>query len=167
MNNKIITSALKGITANPELLAKIISYVPNPEVAVEMLLGIFEEPAPGALFYRPKWNSEITVKVITSIDHLGDSITYNTFTRKMQRVFYVNKGDKANGIYVIDRPSTYDDYGDVQVNGFTVTEGIVVSAKEFYKDNVVITAKEFQDQIDTWEMWGITLPEDMDLVLPF
>ena len=157
MNQKIVKAALTGVNLNTAVLAQIISYVPNPEVAVEMLLGVFE-PAPLTdVFYRAKWNT--TLRKVTSIDYLGNNVIYTSFTQKKVRAWYVNEGDQAKGIYVTDRPSKYADYGDVTIQGWDYLEGRTETVDAFYKETSLISSTEFSNQLSEWDL--LLVPDEL------
>jgi len=109
---------------NADMIAKIISYVPNPQTAVEMLLGVYEQSQVDPMnkfrnyrYSRPNEFAEMVEK-----DDLGNTIKYRLYKQKTQRVWYLTKEDRDNKVYVTERPEKNYDYGDIQAAGYDVID---------------------------------------------
>jgi hypothetical protein len=136
-------------------LAKIISYVPNPQVAAEMLLGVHtpREVKRGiqADYRKHKWDSRTDFVCVLSYDELGNTVKLRKANQKMQQVWYLTKEDKQNGVYVTERPRDYSDWGSVPVNGVNYEEvdyDIDVFDSEYTKQ---LSPADAMDIIDTWD----------------
>ena len=109
---------------NADMIAKIISYVPNPQTAVEMLLGVYEQskvdPMNKFRNYRYSRNNEFAEMV--ERDDLGNTIKYRLYKQKTQRVWYLTSEDRDNKVYVTERPEKNYDYGDIPAAGYDVTD---------------------------------------------
>ena len=108
---------------NADMISRIISYVPNPRVAVEMLLGVHEpiliDPAKRFRKYRYTRNN---LAEILGVDELGDTITYKMYEQQTMQVWYLTAEDKKNKVYVTERPKSYHDYEHIPANGIKETE---------------------------------------------
>lgn len=92
--NKIIEVALKakftGIDVNPIL--EIINATPNPLIATEILLGVYEQPViPKTL---PDTNTEVNREVI-GYDRFNNEVRY-TYNRREATEVWVKKEDKES-----------------------------------------------------------------------
>jgi len=169
MINKITLEALKlAGFKNPTAIAEIISYVPNPTVATEMLLGIYEPKVLDTAnrFRKYKWDSDKLVE-ITGIDELGNIITYKEYKQKTQTVYYLTQEDKKNNIYQLDRPKgEYYNNGSIPANGFS--ENInSKTINDFENDYTInITNETAFALLEDWENYGVVLEKDpTDLML--
>jgi len=157
LTNKISLEALKlAGFKNPTAIAEIISYVPNPNVALEMLLGIHEPLSVDyANRFRSYRNSNYNDLVeIISYDELANKIMYKKYTQKTQQLWFVTAEDyknQVNGLAV--RPVTYHDYRNVPTTGFTETE---------QSDNIdsfgwttLISNQDAFDMLTRWENWEV------------
>jgi len=141
---------------NAEMIARIISYVPNPQVATEMLLGVYEpkELDHSNRFRKYKFDSDKIVE-ITGIDELGNIVSYKEYKQKTQTVYYITKEDQQNKVYQLERPKgdCYNN-GSILANGFSESNSSysISSFEENY--NVNITNEEAFDLLSKWENWG-------------
>ena len=108
---------------NADTIAKIISYVPNPRVAAEMLLGVHtpEIVDEETRFRNYRYSRPNEFAELVEIDELADTVKYRIFKQKTQRVWYLTKEDRDNNIYVTKRPDKNYDYGEIPANGYDVT----------------------------------------------
>lgn len=109
---------------NADMIAKIISYVPNPQTAVEMLLGVYTpstvQPMNRFRTYRYSRTNEFAEMV--EIDDLGNTVKYRLYKQKTQRVWFLTKEDRDNNVYVTVRPERNYDYSDIPAAGYDVTD---------------------------------------------
>lgn len=146
---------------NADMIAKIISYVPNPQVATEMLLGIYEEKH---ISFKDKFRkyrySRNNMAEILSIDELGDTVTYHLHEQCTQQVWYVTKEDyEKNQNYVTVRPDKYYDYRHIPATGYTTRE--ITEKLSMFNDNwsTKTSLDEARDQFDQWRQYGLPVPE--------
>lgn len=142
---------------NAELIAKILQYTPNPRIAAEMLLGVYEpkELDQSNRFRKYKFDGDKIIE-ITGIDELGDIISYKEYKQKTQNVYYITEDDKKNKIYQLERPIKGDYYtnGSIPVNGYSESNNSC-SISSFEKDyNVNITNEDAFGWLSKWENWG-------------
>jgi hypothetical protein len=109
---------------NADMISKIISYVPNPQTAVEMLLGVYEQSQvdPMNKFRNYRYSRTNEFAEMVEKDDLGNTIKYRLYKQKTQRVWYLTKEDRDNKVYVTERPENSYDYGDIPAAGYDVTE---------------------------------------------
>ena len=107
---------------NADMIAKIISYVPNPQTAVEMLLGVYIPSVIDAseCFRNYRYSRPNEFVEMLEIDDLANTIYYNLYRQKTQKVWYITKEDRDNKVYVTERPEKSYDYGEVQAAGYDV-----------------------------------------------
>lgn len=162
MNNKIALEALKlAGFKNPTAIAEIISYVPNPNVALEMLLGIYE-PKPldyANRFRKYKWDSK-KVYEITGVDELGNRVTYKEYEQKTQTVYYLTRDDRDNKVFQLERPKDYFTTGEIPTNGYTEREkSMEFSELESSYSNVMHPDVAFAI-LEDWDNFGIYIEKD-------
>ena len=109
---------------NADTIAQIISYVPNPRVAAEMLLGVHtpEIVDEETRFRNYRYSRPNEFAELVEIDELADTVKYRIFKQKTQRVWYLTKEDRDNKIYVTERPEKSYDYGEIPATGYDMTE---------------------------------------------
>lgn len=144
------------------ILAKIISYVPNPQVAAEMLLGVHtpREVKRGihADYRKHRWDSRTDFVCVLSYDELGNTVKLRRANQKTQQVWYLTKEDKQNGVYVTERPRDYSDWGSVPVDGVDYEE-IEMDIQDFESEYTKqVEPADAMDIIDTWNGYK-TSPE--------
>lgn len=150
---------------NAEMISRIVNYVPNPQVAVEMLLGVYEpkELEYSNRFRKYKWDSDKVVE-ITGIDELGNVISYKEYRQKTQTVYYLTEEDQKNKVYQLERPSSdYYSNGSIPANGFSEsTSSKTVS--DFEKElSINITNEEAFELLSNWENWGKLKEKELNL----
>ena len=142
---------------NADMISKIISYVPNPQVAVEMLLGLYEPTVIEAetRFRKHRYNSQEEIVEITNVDDLGSIVYYNVYVQKTKYVYYLTREDKENNVYVTERPKDYYTSGSVKTTGYTVEERSK-DIKNFYEDYTkTISVADTHTILNEWDMYGI------------
>ena len=151
---------------NADSIAKIISYVPNPQAAVEMLLGVYTpsqiELANRFRSYRYSRSNEFVEML--EIDDLGNTIKYRLYKQRTQRVWYLTKEDRDNNIYVTERPERNYDYGDIPTTDYDITEH-ERDLKQFHEDwcNSLSNA-DASAKLKEWDSYGkpaVSLHEDL------
>ena len=152
---------------NAEMISRIISYVPNPTVAVEMLLGVYEpkELEQSNRFRKYKWDSDKVVE-ITGIDELGNVISYKEYKQKTQTVYYLTKEDQQNKVYQLERPSSDRDYynnGSIPANGFSENTNSKTISDFESEYTINITNDEAFELLSRWENWGKLREEEPNL----
>lgn len=161
-NNKIALEALKlAGYKNPTAIAEIISYVPNPDVALEMLLGIYE---PTQLDYanrfrRYKWDSK-KIYEITAIDELGNRVTCKEYDQKTQTVYYLTREDRDNKVYQLKKPIDYYGTGEIPANGYTERERSMEFSEFESSYSTVILLDEAFAKLEEWDNYGIHIEKD-------
>lgn len=156
---------------NADMIAKIISYVPNPQVAAEMLLGIH---TPTVLKYadrfrKHKYDSHKELVEMTEVDDLGDCVKFKTYAQKTQNAWWLTKEDKAAGKYVTERPKEYYDWGYIPAAGYVVKEEMSMSVKEF-NDNYpkILNVNDAFKIKREWDTYGaVVVEESAETELPF
>lgn len=118
---------------NADKIAEIISYVPNPQVATEMLLGIYTpKTVDVATSYRKhKYSSYEIMAEITGYDDLGDKVFYTQYEPLTKEVYYLTKEDRENKVYVEERPKDYYTSGTVKTPGVKIKENQETSTSDF------------------------------------
>ena len=142
---------------NADMISKIISYVPNPQVAVEMLLGVYEPTVveTATRFRKHRYNSQEEIVEITNIDDLGSIIYYNVYIQKTKHVYYLTKEDRENNVYVTERPKDYYTSGSVKTTGYTV-EQRSNDIKNFYEDYTkTISVEDTHTILNEWEEFDV------------
>lgn len=131
MNKNLLTAILQNAKyPNPEVLTELVFGVPNKEVALEMLLGI-HKPKQLDLFWSTK-NAD-TLYFVHELDELNNTIKFDKFTQKTERIWYKTKQDKENNVYVTDRPNDYYDWSTKPVFGYIKEECQTSDAEEFLR----------------------------------
>lgn len=159
---------------NANIIAEIISYVPNPQVAAEMLLGIH---TPTVLKYadrfrKHKYDSHKELVELVEINDLADWVKFNTYNQKTKQVWWLTKEDKAAGKYVEERPNSreYYDWEYMPTTGYKVSEEpTIMSIKEFNESYTKILNVNDAFKIrNEWDTYGaVVVEESADTELPF
>jgi len=90
--NKIMQVALNA-TFKPEqvnALMEVIGATPNPEMAIELLLGIYEEPV-----LLDVINDKGIIKTLTSVNHWENNVRYSYNEEKIIRLYVLSDQDVA------------------------------------------------------------------------
>jgi len=148
MNNKLLTTVLSNAGySNSETLAEIINAVPNPTVALEMLLGVYT-PINKGVYYR----TGSALKQIIYVDALRDVVYYTEYEQKSKQVWYKTKQDRDNGIYQDTRPSgDYFDYSWVKTDGVNERKDMTMSLQDLDTRYKECSEEEFFATLETWE----------------
>lgn len=163
MTNKIILESLKlkGFQ-NPTAIAEILTYVPNPTVALEMLLGVYEPTTMGTYFKRG--NAVVQVNVI---NELADKVTYTEYDQNTKRVWYLTAEDKKIGLFTEKEPSNrseYYEYEYVKTTGYT-TRQREYSVSQFNDYHQEIDEQTFFDTLTEWDNFGASIPVHEDIFI--
>lgn len=148
MNNKLLTTVLANAGhSNPETLAEIINAVPNPTVALEMLLGVYTPPCIGSYFRRGD-----SVYQVTHVDALRDKVYYTDYEQKTKQIYWITVEDKKNGIYQETRPTgDYHDYGWMKTPGVNERPDRITDINDFQSRWKEISEEEFYATLNIWE----------------
>lgn len=159
---------------NADMIAKIISYVPNPQVAVEMLLGVYtpSQIELATRFRKHKYDSHSELIEMTEIDDLGDCVKFKVYSQKTQNVWWLTKEDKAANKYVTEKPKSRDDYYDWgygPATGYVVKEQTILSIKEFNDSYTkIISVDDAYKLMDEWDNYPTNVIEELESTdLPF
>jgi hypothetical protein len=148
MTNKIILEALKlkGFQ-NSESVARILNVVPNPTAALELLLGVYEEPNLEEFGHewKGKYNSDSFMIWVDSIDDIANIVTYRKYEHKVVNVYYLTKQDREDGIFVLERPNDYYSNGTQRSTGYTCSTN-TISMDDFLN--------KYVKSPDVWEQWS-------------
>lgn len=131
--NKIIKAALiSKFPASVDVLMDVIAATPNPELATEMLLGIYEEPI---VFENPcdefLSRGEANVKFL-SYNKWTDSVTYEYTPRKSKYGYFLRdlpESERYANCYDSDRDElmkelnlTRDEFNNLYTSGYVYGE---------------------------------------------
>lgn len=137
-----------------DTLVKIISYVPNPQVAAAMLLGVHEPRTVNTetRYRKHKYKSHKEILMITGYDELANTVQVTTFNRNTKQAWYITKEDKAHGEYTFVKPEgDYHDWDYIGVQGYVKSDR-VMSIDTFEEDySTVISPLEAVAILRTWE----------------
>lgn len=149
MNKNLLAAILQNANyPSSFVLAEIVSCVPNKEVALEMLLGVHDYKKPD-LFWSTKTGD--TLYFLHELDELNNTVKFDRFTQKTERVWYKTKQDKENKVYVTDRPNDYYDWDSIPVNGYIKEAFQTSDAIEFFKRAVVMPHHNWIAIRESWE----------------
>jgi hypothetical protein len=172
MNQNILTAALNSIdNINTSTLAHILSYLPNPTVAAEMLLGVHTPVKIEESFFKDKYTRSTSIyRAIERVDELSNEIEYTEYIQKTQQVFYLTKEDKDNNVYTTERPASSRDWYDctnIPAIGCKKLTGCLSKAEDFYSKNEPVSDTEMFTAIAQWENYGVVVKETLVDELPF
>jgi len=158
LSNKIIleTLNLKGFQ-NPTAIAEILNYVPNPNVALEMLLGIHEPKVVDIeTSFRKYRHNRDSIYEITGYDELGDKVIYAEYRQKTMTVYYLTKEDAENKeVYKLERPKEYYNSGTIPIQGYVVNSNLSMNTADFESAyGTVVPLSEAGSQLVVWESTG-------------
>jgi hypothetical protein len=118
--NKIIEVALTGRFGAEEVtnLMEVIGATPNPEMATEILLGIYVRPElPQAVV-----NAQGLEKTAVHIDYWNNTITYS-YKEEVRKHFYISK-DTDTSLITLDNYKDYERrYDDDDIKSFYLSTG--------------------------------------------
>jgi len=117
---------------NANMIAEIISYVPNPTIAAEMLLGVHKpiDIYHFGMIWEPKRPSSdggsLQLIKINSVNELADIVYYTRYTTNRKTVYYLTKDDYSAKVYQLDKPKDGNYYttGSIRTKGFTLEENL-------------------------------------------
>lgn len=146
MTNKIMLKALElAGYENASQLVEVCSATPNPTVAVEMLLDIYEKPD---VENNPRWFKSSSsyysdVYQLVVIDELNDKVMLTKYSPNTKRVWYKTAEDKKNKVYSEERIENC--YDNEHILAYTGSTKSTASAKvnDLGASLVDITIDEF------------------------
>jgi len=155
MTNKITLEALKlAGFKNPTAIAEILNYVPNPTVALEMLLEIHEPKVvdPDNIFRKHRYSSENKYVEITGYDELANTVQYKVLRQKTVQGYAITEEDYKNNIFVFERPSKYYHSKEIPTKGYT--SKIESSRIEDFENsyNQEVDVYQMSNTIEVWEL---------------
>lgn len=165
LTSKLVLEVLKSKNfPNPQAIEAILNYVPNPTVALEMLLGVYE---PTVVESRHSWrkhkwsDSNQEIVLITSINDLGATLTYNVYIQNTKSVYYLTKedyGKKEN--YVTEAPKDYYTRDKIKDTGYVIEER-TCSIEDFNNNySKKINETEAGSILKGWDMYGVKESEE-------
>lgn len=153
--DKIIQKAftLAGFT-NASVITEVVNATPNPRVATEMLLGIYE---PTTVFsFGQHWAHKYRdcILSVVSINELQNQVVVNQYSPLTKRMYYRSEEDYKNddnGVWEEDRDNRvkYADYRSKTVTG-VVTAEKVLSTEDFKEEYKPLTNDQFVDKYNDW-----------------
>jgi hypothetical protein len=118
--NKIIEVALTGkfgAETVPSLM-EVINITPNPEMATEILLGIYEQPKiPSTVV-----NEQGLEKTVVHIDYWGMRVTYS-YQEEVRQHIYVDQDCDTSVITLENYKEFERDYGSGNIKSFRIPTG--------------------------------------------
>ena len=113
--------ASKFGTESVDKIMEVIGATPNPEMATEILLGIYEEPRiPNAVV-----NAKGLVKTATNIDYWERRVSYS-YEEETRKHLYVDK-DADTSLITLENFKEYQrDYGSDNITSFYLPTGEMV-----------------------------------------
>lgn len=126
--NKIIEVALTGKFGADAVtnLWDVITATPNPEMAAEILLGVYEKPVIPHTVVSNRWGVE---KTAVNIDY-WNAIVKCTFEEAVTKHLYVDQGLDTS-ILTIDNYMEYEkEYSDPNRKSFRIPTGEMRSVEE-------------------------------------
>jgi hypothetical protein len=118
--NKIIEVALTGKFGTDDLtnLMKVITATPNPEMATEILLGVYVRPEiPNVVV-----TDQGLEKTVVSIDYWTNYVTYS-YKEEVRKQFYIDK-DTDTSLITLDNYKDYERrYDNDNIRSFYLPTG--------------------------------------------
>ena len=117
--------ASKFGTESVDKFMEVVGATPNPEMATEILLGIYEEPEiPNAVV-----NAKGLVKTATNIDYWGHRVSYS-YEEETRKHLYVDK-DADTSLITLDNYQEYErDYDSDNITSFYLPTGKMTIRKD-------------------------------------
>lgn len=165
MKNSIVLKSLElAGFQNPTAIAEIISYVPNPSAALEMLLGVYEptQIEPTKRFKTHRYSSHKEIAEIIDYDDLGNKVYYKVYEPKMQNIYFLTKEDKEKNIFTTDRPKgDYHSWNTIQASGYTERE--LDTSIEAFNDNFkdIMPIELAFAKLEEWDNYGVIIEKDL------
>lgn len=131
-------------TESVDKIMEVVGATPNPEMAAEILLGIYEEPKiPNAVV-----NAKGLVKTATNIDYWKHRVSYS-YEEETRKHLYVDK-DADTSLITLDNYQEYErDYGSNNITSFYLPTGTMTIRKDscdfsdwLSQDEFVVSEKE-------------------------
>lgn len=112
-------------TESVDKIMEVVGATPNPEMAAEILLGIYEEPKiPNAVV-----NAKGLVKTATNIDYWGHRVSYS-YEEETRKHLYVDE-DADTSLITLDNYQKYErDYGSDNIKSFYLPTGKMTIRKD-------------------------------------
>ena len=117
--------ASKFGTESVDKIMEVIGATPNPEMATEILLGIYEEPRiPNTVV-----NAQGLVKTATNIDYWERRVCYS-YEEEQRKHMYVDK-DADTSLITLENFKEYQrDYGSDNITSFYLPTGEMAIFKD-------------------------------------
>jgi len=155
--NKIIFKSLElAGFKNASEIALIIASCPNPIIATEMLLGVYEPKTIAEFGNYWKGRYSDTIYAVTSIDDLNDVVTCTQYSAKRETFYYPTESDyenKTNRVHTNDKDKNvkYYDYRQETVPGVVIgTE--TFKMRQFNESIKPLSSSEFHDTLMNWDL---------------
>ena len=161
--DKIIFKALElAGFKNASVIADVISSTPNPTVATEMLLGVYEPMTVQSFGQHWKHRYNDVIYSVVSIDELRKEVLVNSYKPKTAYMYYETSDEyrsDINGVWEQGkRPGVkYADYRSKKVPGVIPSE-LKLSLDAFGDDYKPISNEEF---VDTYNNWAYDASQDV------
>lgn len=161
--NKIILKSLElAGFKNASDIALIIAATPNPTVATEMLLGVYQPKTIAELGEYWKGSYSDTMYAVSKIDELNDVVTCHKYSPKIDLFYYLTESDydnKTNRVHLNDKDKSvkYYDYRQETVPGISIGTD-TFKMRQFNDSLKQITELEFMTAYQKWDP-ETTLPE--------
>jgi hypothetical protein len=145
---------------NAEKIAQILQYVPNPKVAAEILLDIYE---PISTFdfgdnWVSRYGSSDYFIWVNEVNELGNIVAYNKCTYNTQTVYFKSREDRDNKVFTLDPPKDYYATGDYRTTGYkTQAESCSIDT---FKD------RHLKAEPAAWSRWYLDANSYVNPLLP-
>ena len=154
--NKIILKSLElAGFKNASEIAEVIAATPNPQVAAEIILGVYEPVSAEDFgsYWKHKYSD--TIYQVMSVDELHDVITCYKHTQATELFYYLTSEDynsKTNRVAKQDKQDgvKYYDYRSEAVPGVT-TNPETFKREKFDDSMKAMTYGEFVAVLDKWD----------------
>jgi hypothetical protein len=124
--NKIIEVALKGRFSTDDVtsLMDVVTATPNPEMATEILLGVYVKPdLPNVVV-----TDQGLEKTVVSVDYWTNYVTYS-YQEEVRKQFYIDK-DTDTSLITLDNYKDYERrYDDDNIRSFYLPTGEIKTRK--------------------------------------
>ena len=104
-------------------ILEVVGATPNPEMAAEILLGIYEEPKLESMVIYNRAKGKEQIRTLTSVDFWRDEVHYIYNSEKTKHI-YIHKDTEDRSIIT---PENYKDYllewGDDNSVGYSLPMG--------------------------------------------
>lgn len=137
---------------NADQIALILSHVPNPQVGLEILLGIYEPIdviTHPMKFFKYRHADDFIYEII-SIDELGDKVFVKRYKHKTKQIFFATEEDKKTNKFVEERPNPCYTSQTIYIDGLIIEEDTKVLSS-INDSNIRVTSEEFFNILRTWD----------------